>query len=136
MHSVETICLLFCYKILYPSKIFMLRGNHECSYINRLYGFFDECLMYYSTDYYKKINEAFKYLPIAAIIDDKIFCIHGGLSPDLKSLDDIKNISKPVEIPEEGLLCDLLWADPNPDIDGWSSSQRGSSYCFGADVVE
>ena len=98
--SIETVTLLFCYKILYPNNFFMLRGNHECSYINRLYGFYDECVEQYNPTMWKDFCDVFNYLPIAAIIDDKIFCIHGGISPELNSLDDIRNITRPIEVPE------------------------------------
>lgn len=133
--SIETICLLFLLKIQYPEKVFMLRGNHECSYINRIYGFYEECTQFFSTNIWKTFGEVFNCLPISAIIDNKIFCIHGGISPHLTSLDDIKNIQRPVEVPESGLLCDLLWSDPNPDIDTWEENDRGTSVCFGLDPV-
>ena len=135
-HSIETICLLFAYKIKYPDRFYMLRGNHECEYINRLYGFYDECNMTFDTAIWKKFSEVFKYLPIAAIVEEKIFCIHGGISPDLATPDDIKSIQRPLEIPEEGLLCDLVWSDPNPDVDTWEENERGTSYCFGLQQVD
>lgn len=129
--SIETVCLLFVYKIRYPKNFFMLRGNHECSYINRIYGFYDECCSLYDIETWEKFSDVFKYLPIAAIVEDKIFCVHGGISPHLKSLDDIKSIERPVEVPEEGLLCDLLWSDPNNECEEWEPNDRGTSYCFG-----
>jgi serine/threonine-protein phosphatase PP1 catalytic subunit len=76
-------------------------------------------------------SDVFNCLPIAAIIDDKIFCIHGGISPELTSLDDIRNLTRPIEVPEEGLLCDLLWADPSTEVDGWDENDRGASVVFG-----
>lgn len=74
-------------------------------------------------------------MPICAVIDDKIICMHGGLSPDLNSLAEIESIKRPIEVPDQGLLCDLLWSDPNPDIKGWGENERGISYTFGEDVV-
>ena len=100
--SIETVCLLFVYKIKYPDQVHMLRGNHECSYINRLYGFYDECQQFYGIDVWRRFSDVFNCLPIAAIIEEKIFCVHGGISPKLESLDDIKNIKRPIEIPEIG----------------------------------
>lgn len=114
----------------------MLRGNHECSYINRIYGFYEDCCRLYSNSIWQLYCEVFNCLPIAAIVDDKIFCIHGGISPHLESLDQIRAIQRPVEIPDEGLLCDLLWADPEPAIDEWGENDRGVSVCFGAEKVE
>ncbi|OHT03967.1 Serine/threonine-protein phosphatase PP1 isozyme 3 [Tritrichomonas foetus] len=134
--SIETVTLLFCYKILYPQNFFMLRGNHECAYINRLYGFYDECVEQYSVQMWKNFCDVFNCLPIAAIIDDKIFCIHGGISPYLTSLQDIRDIKRPTEVPEEGLLCDLLWSDPNNLADEWEENDRGTSVCFGATPVD
>lgn len=134
--SIETLCLLFIYKIKYPETFYTLRGNHECSYINRLYGFYDECVTTYSIEVWRMFSEVFNYLPIAAIIEEKIFCVHGGISPSLRSLDDIRNIQRPLEVPEEGLLCDLLWSDPSPDAVDWEENERGTSYCFGFQQVD
>ncbi|KAK8691656.1 hypothetical protein V6N13_075157 [Hibiscus sabdariffa] len=109
---LETICLLLAYKIKYPENFFLLRGNHECASINRIYGFFDESL-----------------------IDDKILCMHGGLSPDLTNLDQVRSLSRPTVVPDTGLLCDLLWSDPDRDVKGWGMNDRGVSYTFGEDKV-
>lgn len=134
--SLETICLLMAYKIKYPDNFFLLRGNHECASINRIYGFYDECKRRYDIHIWKVFTECFNYLPIAAIIDSKILCMHGGISPDLKNLNQIKNIVRPTDIPDSGLLCDLLWSDPEPAISGWGYNDRGVSVTFGADIVE
>ena len=90
----------------------MLRGNHECQNISRVYGFFDECKRRHSMKLWKEFITLFNNLPIAALVEDKILCMHGGLSPDLKQLQDINKIKRPLEVPESGLMCDLLWADP------------------------
>ena len=79
--------------------------------------------------------DCFNCLPIAAIIDDKIFCCHGGLSPDLQNMEQIRRIHRPTDVPDTGLLCDLLWADPEKDVSGWAENDRGVSFTFGADVV-
>eukprot|EP01006_Ploeotia_vitrea_P035979 TRINITY_DN65951_c0_g1_i2.p1 TRINITY_DN65951_c0_g1~~TRINITY_DN65951_c0_g1_i2.p1 ORF type:complete len:329 (+),score=-15.78 TRINITY_DN65951_c0_g1_i2:131-1117(+) len=133
--SLETICLLLAYKIKYPENFFILRGNHECASINRIYGFYDECKRRYNIKLWKLFTDCFNCLPIAAIIDEKIICMHGGLSPDLSNLEQIKRLLRPTDIPDTGLLCDLLWADPNKDISGWRESDRGVSFTFGDDVV-
>lgn len=129
--SIETVCLLFAFKIRYPENFFLLRGNHECSYINRQFGFFDECTQYYNTNIWKIFCDVFNCLPVAAIIEDKIFCVHGGISPSLTSLDQIRTLPRPSEVPEDGILCDLLWADPCNEIDDWDENDRGTSYIFG-----
>ncbi|KAI3961601.1 hypothetical protein MKW92_032795 [Papaver armeniacum] len=133
--SIETICLLLSYKIKYPENFFLLRGNHECASINRIYGFYDECKRRFNVRLWKAFTDCFNCLPVAAIIDEKILCMHGGLSPDLKHLDQIRNIARPVDVPDQGLLCDLLWADPDKDIQGWGENDRGVSYTFGPDKV-
>ena len=133
--SLETICLLLAYKIKYPENFFILRGNHECASINRIYGFYDECKRRYNIKLWKTFTDCFNCLPVAAIVDEKIFCMHGGLSPELQNMEQIKRIMRPTDIPDTGLLCDLLWADPDKDIVGWGENDRGVSFTFGEDVV-
>jgi serine/threonine-protein phosphatase PP1 catalytic subunit len=133
--SIETICLLLAYKIRYPENFFLLRGNHECASINRIYGFYDECKRRFSVRLWRLFTDCFNCLPVAAVIDDKILCMHGGLSPDLDSLDRIREIQRPVDVPDQGLLCDLLWSDPDRDNAGWGDNDRGVSFTFGADKV-
>eukprot|EP00980_Cylindrotheca_fusiformis_P022447 scaffold9308_cov115-Cylindrotheca_fusiformis.AAC.10 len=133
--SVETMCLLFAYKLLDPSSIHLLRGNHETSKINRIYGFYDECKRRYSVKVYKAFCNAFNCMPMVAVVEETIVCMHGGLSPGLEDLEDVNKKERPCEIPEEGLLCDLVWADPDPDVTGWVESDRGVSYLFGKDIL-
>ena len=134
--SIETISLLMCYKIKYPENFFILRGNHESEIVNRTYGFFDECKKRYSIKLWRCFGEMFNWLPVAALIDDKIFCAHGGLSPELKALDQLYDIQRPTDVPSCGLLCDLLWSDPSADVDRWDENDRGVSYVFGEKAVE
>jgi len=133
--SLETICLLLSYKIKYPVNFFILRGNHECASINRIYGFYDECKRRYSIKIWKTFTDCFNCLPVAALIAERIFCCHGGLSPELKTFDQIKRFVRPTEVPDSGLLCDLLWSDPEKITTGWGENDRGVSYTFGPDVV-
>ena len=84
--SIETITLLCAYKIRYPESIYMLRGNHECNSITRMYGFYDECKRRYNLTMWRDFCSMFNYLPIAAVVDERILCMHGGLSPDLNHL--------------------------------------------------
>ncbi|OCB86646.1 Metallo-dependent phosphatase [Sanghuangporus baumii] len=124
--SLETICLLLAYKIKYPENFFILRGNHECASINRIYGFYDECKRRYNIKLWKTFTDCFNCLPIAAIIDEKIFTMHGGLSPDLMSMEQIRRVMRPTDVPD---------TDPDKDITGWSENDRGVSFTFGPDVV-
>ncbi|KAI9224985.1 Rb C-terminal peptide bound To the catalytic subunit of Pp1 [Blastocladiella britannica] len=133
--SLETICLLLAYKIKYPDNFFILRGNHECASINRVYGFYDECKRRYTIKLWKTFTDCFNCLPIAAIVAERIFCMHGGLSPDLQSMEQIRRVVRPTDVPDTGLISDLLWADPDTEGSGWSENDRGISFTFGADVV-
>jgi serine/threonine-protein phosphatase PP1 catalytic subunit len=114
--SLEVVCLLFAYKIKYPENFFLLRGNHECAGINRIYGFYDECRRRFSVKMWKQFCNTFNCLPCCAVIDDKIICMHGGLSPELSHMEQIANIARPCDVPDTGLLCDILWSDPDPSI--------------------
>ena len=135
--SLETICLLMAYKIKYDENFFMLRGNHECGSINRIYGFYDECKKRYNLKLWKMFIECFNCLPIAASIDDKIILMHGGLSPELNSVDQLRKIVRPTDVPEEGLLCDLLWSDPDSQaVNGWGPNDRGVSVVFNEKVIQ
>lgn len=134
--SLETICLLLAYKVKYPENFFVLRGNHECASINRIYGFYEECKDRYTYKIWKKFTETFNCMPVAALVDEKILCMHGGLSPDLQSLNQIRNIHRPTDVPDSGLLCDLLWSDPDKDVQKWGENDRGVSFTFGAHIVE
>jgi serine/threonine-protein phosphatase PP1 catalytic subunit len=107
--SLETICLLLAYKIKYPENFFLTRGNHECSSINRLYGFYDECKRRYSVKLWKIFTDCFNTLPITASVDDRILCMHGGLSPELESLEQLKIINRPTDIPEQGIYYIILY---------------------------
>ncbi|CAD8106346.1 unnamed protein product [Paramecium primaurelia] len=134
--SLETICLLLAYKIKYPENFFLLRGNHECASINRIYGFYDECKRRYTIKLWKTFTDCFNCLPVAALIDEKILCMHGGLSPELSNLEQIRRIMRPTDVPDTGLLCDLLWSDPDKDVQGWADNERGVSYVFSQEIVQ
>lgn len=133
--SLETILLLFCYKLKYPENFFILRGNHECANVTRVYGFYDECKRRCNIKVWKTFIDTFNCLPIASIVAEKIFCVHGGLSPSLAHMDDIRQIARPTDVPDYGLLNDLLWSDPADMDQDWESNERGVSYCFGKKVI-
>jgi serine/threonine-protein phosphatase PP1 catalytic subunit len=133
--SIETISLLMAYKIKNPVNFFILRGNHECGSINRIYGFYDECKRRYTVKLWKIFIDLFNELPVAACIDDKILLVHGGLSPDLTSLDQLAKLKRPTDVPETGLLCDILWSDPESNQKSWNENDRGVSYTFNEKVL-
>ncbi len=134
--SIETISLLLCYKIRYPKRIFLTRGNHESRKVTNVYGFYDECLKKYGgANIWKLFTDVFDTLPLCASIDNKEFCLHGGLSPEVKDIDEISKINRFQEVPDSGLISDLLWSDPD-DKDGWSTSPRGAGSLFGPDITK
>ncbi|CAI5480669.1 unnamed protein product [Closterium sp. Yama58-4] len=134
-YSVETFLLLLALKVRYPDRITLIRGNHESRQITQVYGFYDECLRKYgSVNVWRYCTDIFDYLSLSALVDNQIFCVHGGLSPSITSLDQIRVIDRKQEVPHDGAMCDLLWSDPE-EIDGWGLSPRGAGYLFGGDVV-
>lgn len=153
--SLEVICLLFAFKVLFPDQFFVLRGNHEVASINRIYGFYDECRRRYSVKLWKTFSDVFNTLPIAAVVEDRIFCMHGGI-PNMKnhptfSMPDIDSIERPLsDLDGSKIQVDLLWADPTPTIKqaqsggypvplqiGYTTNTaRGVSHYFGRDVLE
>ena len=136
-YDLKVICLLLALKIKYPENLFLLRGNHECRAMRRYHGFYDECKRWYNVKLWKLFSEAaFDCMPAAAIVADKIFCVHGGLSPDLQKLEQIKELKRLPSVPDTGLLCDLLWSGPDRDVDAWGGNEEGMSYKFGEKIVE
>ncbi|OJK03580.1 hypothetical protein ASPACDRAFT_10380, partial [Aspergillus aculeatus ATCC 16872] len=133
--SLESILLLLCYKLRYPTKFFLLRGNHECANVSRVYGFYDECKRRTTIKTWKTFIDVFNCMPVAAIVAGKIFCVHGGLSPSLSDMEDIRRIARPTDVPDYGLLSDLLWSDPVDSEQDWDTNERGVSYCFGRRVI-
>ena len=134
--SLEVILLLYAMKINYPSTIFMLRGNHECRQMTSFFNFRAECLDKVDLEVYDRVMESFDCLPIACLVNGKFLALHGGISPDLRSLEDFNAIRRFQEPPKQGLFCDLLWADPVEQEEGVSEEQfkpnevRGCSYFF------
>ena len=135
-HSVETIVLLLTLKLKYPSRVTLLRGNHESRQTTQFYGFYDEVQRKYgNANVWKYIVDVFDYLALGALIEGKILCVHGGLSPDIKTIDQIRTIDRVKEIPHSGPFSDLMWSDPD-HIKTWSMSSRGAGWLFGYDVTK
>lgn len=133
VHSIETITLLLLYKCKYPSHITLLRGNHETREISFQYGFYMEIKRKYGSEIpWNMFMDVFDYLPISATIDNKIFCVHGGLSPNIKTIDHIRLIDRICEVPTRGLYSDLLWSDPYEGSMQWKRNSRGAGWMFGA----
>ena len=139
--SVEVLLTLYSLKLSYPQNIFMIRGNHECRQMTTFFNFRAECLAKYDLDFYEIACETFDMLPLACVINKKFLAVHGGLSPELITLDDITKANRYGEPPRQGILCDLLWSDPVANDTGSgtekykSNEVRGCSYFFNASAV-
>eukprot|EP00462_Mataza_sp_D1_P021381 CAMPEP_0175143280 /NCGR_PEP_ID=MMETSP0087-20121206/13333_1 /TAXON_ID=136419 /ORGANISM="Unknown Unknown, Strain D1" /LENGTH=249 /DNA_ID=CAMNT_0016427309 /DNA_START=28 /DNA_END=774 /DNA_ORIENTATION=+ len=135
-YSVRTVQLLMAFKLRYKDRITLTRGNHESRQITQVYGFYDECLRIYgNANVWKYFTDLFDYLPLTALVEQQIFCLHGGLSPSIDTLDNIMEQDRTQEVPHEGPVADLLWSDPD-DRCGWGISPRGAGYTFGSDISE
>jgi serine/threonine-protein phosphatase PP1 catalytic subunit len=99
-------------------------------------GFYNECVERYRAELWERFTDVFMWLPLAAIISERIFCVHGGLSPELHDLNQLTKLTRPLAIPSRGLLADLLWSDPDPEQSNWAKSDRGTSFTYGETVVE
>lgn len=134
--SVETFLLLVGLKVRYPERLFLLRGNHESREITQVYGFYEECTKKFgSSNVWKYCTEVFDSLPISAIIGDKYFCVHGGISPNLPTVDLIRNVNRFSEVARDGIISDILWSDPEEDTEEFEKSPRGAGYIFGATAL-
>ncbi|KAH0795798.1 Ser/Thr protein phosphatase [Histomonas meleagridis] len=133
-YSVEVVVLLFALKIKFPDNIFLLRGNHETEQVSKSYGFFDECKAKYNEEVYAAFLDCFSWMPIAAIINQTIFCIHGGISSSLESIEQIKAIKRPLNsLPH--LVSDLLWSDPSDTVQEFGPSDRKCGCLFGSTAL-
>ena len=136
LNSVEVFLLLLIFKIQYPTQVFLTRGNHESHIITQQYGFYDEILRKFGNSIvWQYFIEVFDVIPLGGIINSKIYCLHGGLSPSSKNIDEIKKVERFMDIPRMGLMCDMLWSDPE-DRNGWAVNSRGAGYTWGLDVSE
>lgn len=134
--SVETITLLSLLKLRHPDRITLLRGNHESRQITQVYGFYNECQRKFGTTLvWQYFTDLFDYLPITALVGGSILAVHGGLSPSIHHLDQIRILDRFAEIPHDGPLADLMWSDPDPEKTGFSVSPRGAGYVFGHEVT-
>jgi serine/threonine-protein phosphatase PP1-1 len=120
----------------YPDKITLVRGNHESRQITQVYGFYEECQQKYgNASVWKSCCQVFDFLILAAVVDGRVLCVHGGLSPEIRTLDQIRVVARAQEIPHEGAFCDLVWSDPE-EVDTWAVSPRGAGWLFGDKVAK
>jgi protein phosphatase len=129
--GIEVMTLLFALKCKYPSHIYLLRGNHETQTCSQTYGFHSECRKKFCPVLFFEFNFVWAALPIAAVIDDSILCLHGGISPGLPNLEFLESLEKPGPSIFSGIFNDLLWSDPSPKLDDFELSPRGLGHFFG-----
>ncbi|GIQ80008.1 hypothetical protein KIPB_000728 [Kipferlia bialata] len=135
-YSIEVMSWLFAMKLKYPQRLHIIRGNHESRQITQVYGFYDECLKKYQTvNVWRWAMSVFDMLPLCAVVDNKYFCVHGGLSPVSLDADAVVELNRRAEPPSDGLICDMLWSDPNDDIEEFGKSTRGAGHHFGTAVT-
>lgn len=139
--SIEVCLLLFALKINYPENYIVLRGNHECRQITSHFNFHNECLIKYDEEVYNRFMDAFDALPLTAIVNNKFFVVHGGISPYITDLKALLEVNRFEEIPSKGPLCDLMWSDPieletEAPHSSWEENlKRGCSYSFGGKAL-
>ncbi len=139
-NGLSVVLLLMVLLVKYPSNIYLLRGNHDSRMMSEPYGFYSECIKKYSKPdegkhIFEKINELFDLFQLAAVVDNKIFCVHGGLSPKIKKIEEINKIDRKLEIPREGIITDLIWSDPSEEIMEYSPSPKGAGQFYGEKAV-
>eukprot|EP00697_Spironema_sp_BW2_P009751 gnl/Spiro4/24747_TR12298_c0_g1_i1.p1 gnl/Spiro4/24747_TR12298_c0_g1~~gnl/Spiro4/24747_TR12298_c0_g1_i1.p1 ORF type:complete len:545 (+),score=143.09 gnl/Spiro4/24747_TR12298_c0_g1_i1:81-1637(+) len=143
--STEVCLFLFALKITYPNNYFLIRGNHECRHLTAYFNFKEECLKKYNLELYEEFMDCFDTLPLAALLNNKFLCMHGGLSPEISTLNDIENIVRFMEPPLSGPMCDLLWSDPHTEVEVYEdpdqpdfqhNNVRGCSYFYSFNAVQ
>ena len=122
MQSLETMSLQSTYKAKYPENFFLLRGNHECASITRIYGFYDECKRRYNIMTWKQFCDVSSCFPVC------------GNSPEISIIDQVRSLGRPTDVPDTGIICDMLWTDPDKDITVWAENDRSVSLVFRPDA--
>jgi diadenosine tetraphosphatase ApaH/serine/threonine PP2A family protein phosphatase len=129
---LETVFYLCSLKPRHPDRFFLLRGNHESRAVNFLCGFYAECQQRFGPGgIWMAVSQLFDLMPVAALIDERVFCVHGSLSPDVPVPEKLSLLNRNGELPSSGPLCDICWSDPEPGANEWRMNARGAGYIFG-----
>jgi protein phosphatase len=135
--SIETVLIVLLLKVLWPDNVYIIRGNHEFGMVCATGGFREQVLeMYSNEEIYDRLVATFDFLPLAAIVDRRILCVHGGFGPEFRSLDQIRNLVRPIHEFDDDLLAGLLWSDPRDECPTFEPSLRGIGWYFGSNAVK
>lgn len=136
-YSIEVVLYILALKCMYPKNVYVIRGNHEFKNVNRTYGFYEQCHSAFKADVlWESFNRVFSYIPLAAVLNDRVFCVHGGLSPMIANVKDIEDIRLPIESFDEiDAVADLVWGDPSDKTETYIANERGAGYLFGKTAV-
>lgn len=135
LFGTEVLLLLFALKLKFPEHVYLLRGNHESESLSRYYGFYKELTSKYSENVYSEILKVFSALPLCAVLGDRVFCVHGGISPELDALEDLEQEPKPKDFSTPGIFTDMVWSDPSSEISDFEMSDRGCGYIYGPEAL-
>jgi len=139
--SVEVMLFIYSLKINFPKTISFIRGNHECRQMTSFFNFRSECLYKYDQEIYDLFMDSFDNLPLSCVVNGRFIAVHGGISPELKNIEDLNLINRYKEPPKSGIFCDLLWSDPVDNEQGTCdgvykfNEVRGCSYYYGAEAA-
>lgn len=135
-YSIEVMTLLISLKALFPKSIYLLRGNHETRNISKSHGFYSECVTRMTNKIYKQFCSLFDQLPLVAILNDKVYCAHGGISKEAMDMCDVCLLKKPVEKIKDRIIIDILWSDPSDLAEDFEESERGRGHVFGEKALD
>ena len=134
--SIECILLVFLFKIIWSDRVFIIRGNHEFEFLCAQCGFLSQLVEEYpASNLMEAFLCAFSQMPLAAVVDGTVFCVHGGLGPKMSGLAQMGELQRPITGFGNDVLDSMLWSDPSADVEGFVPSNRGTGYLFGADAV-
>lgn len=133
-----TLVLLLLLKARFPSRVTLLRGRHEQRQMTQVYGLHDACMRQFRSggaEVWEAFCQCFDHMPIAAVVNEKIFCVHSGLAPEVETLEGLRHLDRHGDYGHEGPIADMLWSDPEEDVEGWGAAPKSCGYWFGEDIT-